>query len=428
MNTTLIAGQAVSALVARHSPGEIQALLRQVRSADGHAACQCRQPALRLALRERSGKLFLAAWRDEAELHEPSCPFYSERTEYRPTAAAQPADTEDQEPEAGQRQRNYAVRFTVGANGHTEFDLCDALHQLWDSSGLSRWFPGWRRDYPLARKVLLNAARQICLGSDVLAHNLYMPPLYRPEWRHDINIGWDAFLSGQSSDAQGSAAPAGRFVIGSLRYIAETQFGSEVRLHHHGAPLFMSDKVLAAVQRNNRKAWSCLVSPHLSRNEQIKAQVPLALSQNALVPHELSKVICLAKIIVSKAGFPHITRCTLLRTTGNLIPANNRWERELAECLVREDREFFRPMSHQESRAGMPSYVLKDTDPTRRVYTELFITGHDGGSPAMEERHVRELGIQAQRRHREALYWTIREQKTVPALPPATPWAPLNHA
>lgn len=426
MNTTLIDGKTVSALVARHSPEEIQAQLRRVRSADGHAACQCRNPALRLAIRERSGKLFLAAWRDEAELHEPSCPFYSERSEYRPTSAVAATDTEGHEVEP--RQRTYTVRSTIGAKGQPEFDLCDALHQLWDDSGLSRWFPGWRRDYSLARKVLLKAASQISLGSDVLAEMLYIPPVFRADRRHDINIGWDEFISGPVSEGEGSNAQAPRYAIGTLRYIAQTQFGSELRLHHHGVPLFMSDKVLAAVQRNNRKAWSCLVSPLTSRGDWKAGQVPLELSPNALVPSEFSKVICLAKIVISRAGFPHIARCALLRTTSHLIPANNKWERELAECLVRENREFFRPMSHQESRAGMPSYVLKDTDPTRRVYTELFITGHEGGSPAMEERHVRELGMQAQRRHREALYWTIREQKCVPALPPATAWAPLTHA
>lgn len=418
MINTLVAGQSIPALVARHSPERIQPLLRQVRFADASASCLCRTPGLRLAVRERTGKFFLAAWRDEAELHSPGCPFYSERDEYKPAAGVPDSPKLQDEILHDRRSRSYVVRRIQNSEGEDQTDLMDALHQLWYASALNRWYPGWSRDYGLARKVLYKAAEAISVGDEPLSENLYIPQVYRPEFKNEINIRWDEFLTGAKADPSARKVPHQRYVLGQVRLVAETQFGWEIRLLHNGTPLYMSDRMMSRVRRNNRKGWACL--------QPTDAKLPQA--SGVIAPHERNRLICLAQVIRSKSGHVHITRAALMRTTLDLIPANNRFECELAEALVREDREFFRPMSHEESRLGLPSYVLKDTDPTRRKYTELFIVGNDGATPAMEERHVRDLGLEAQRRHRDVLYWSLREQSTLPVLPPAAPWAPAQHA
>lgn len=74
----LAAGQAISATAARHEPQSYQVQIRAAKERFGAALCSCQKPPLQLVIRERSGKLFLAAWPDQAATHALDCPFYSE--------------------------------------------------------------------------------------------------------------------------------------------------------------------------------------------------------------------------------------------------------------------------------------------------------------------------------------------------------------
>ena len=74
----LVAGAALDATAVRHTPEKFQPALLSARATYGSAICCCSQPRLPLVIRERAGKLFLAAWPDQAALHALACPFYSE--------------------------------------------------------------------------------------------------------------------------------------------------------------------------------------------------------------------------------------------------------------------------------------------------------------------------------------------------------------
>ncbi len=147
----LVAGNPISAPAIRHDPQSFQPHLKEARLRFGSALCECQQPALKLVVRERAGKLFLAAWPDQAAKHSLDCPFYSlpraGLKEYAEGAIEQDGEvthlvlhhrTRQARPQPDRPQQVVRTRHDTEAPRRNKLHLWGLLHYLWEEAGLSR--------------------------------------------------------------------------------------------------------------------------------------------------------------------------------------------------------------------------------------------------------------------------------------------------
>jgi hypothetical protein len=195
----LVAGKPVSAPAIRHDSQSFQQELHEARARFGSALCECQNPALKLVVRERTGKLFLAAWPDQAAKHALDCPFFSERRagalEYGAGAIEPDGELTHIALYHPARQERLPARHldTIehrgpGPSGQRKdkLHLWGLLHYLWEEAGLSRWHPGWHRDWGFARYLIRRVAQTTMVEGQELLKSLYVPPIWSEKRKAEI--------------------------------------------------------------------------------------------------------------------------------------------------------------------------------------------------------------------------------------------------
>ncbi len=247
----LVAGKAVDAAAIRHSPEDFQAYLQEARQRFGHALCSCRSPHMKLVIREREGRFFLAAWPNQASSHALDCAFYSEdRTGANEYAAG--AITQDGERthlalahplrEAGREkgvERAKSATPRDRAAPKERLHLWGLLHYLWEQAGLNRWYPGWHRDWGFVRHGLRRVAQSTTVEGQPLLPNLYVPPVWVPAKQAQINAHWDEFIRPLRLHHRRTPEVSAGIVIGMVRVLEPSEFGYSLRLHHHAERFYM---------------------------------------------------------------------------------------------------------------------------------------------------------------------------------------------
>lgn len=199
----------------------LQSALMSARNKFGHALCQCRRPGLKLQIRLRDGRNFLAVWPNEGPLHAPDCIFFrdplSESPEVarrhnskapaaRPVASQESTSEQNQAPKPAAtavaapakplQKEKPALTPAVGFAGSESntLQLRPLLSLLWEVSSMCDWHPGWQRDWGRARYELVKAAQTIELGGRALNESLYIPRPFRPNIKHELDSEWNRFF------------------------------------------------------------------------------------------------------------------------------------------------------------------------------------------------------------------------------------------
>jgi hypothetical protein len=416
----LVAGQAISATAIRHEPQGFQSQLVAARTKFGSALCCCTTPPLQLVIRERSDKLFLAAWPEQAAKHALDCPFYSDHTAgpsgaaieregdfnrialHHPLLQDNPALQKEKAPSTGMR-----VAREAGART-SKLHLWGLLHFLWEEGGLNRWYPGWHRDWGFVRHALRRAAQTTVVDGEALIQHLYVPPVWNQKKRSEILAHWAQFAAPMYENHRRTMTVQSGIVIGAVRVLEPSEFGHSIRLHHHAERFYMDQRVAQGLSQYSRRGWSALkhLDPKVDGDE--RAYVVAALRVQASQNRRMT-----------------IVEAVLMRVTPRFIPVNSSYEDKLARALVDQDRSFVRPLHYDNHSLNMPDFVLKDVaskveGEMARQSVALFVYGAavDPNNRAMREAADRQLAHQAGMGYWQ---WDAGNHAQPPPLPPATP-------
>lgn len=393
----LIAGKAVSAIDARFRPELFQPLFLTAKDG-GKAECLCQCPYLKLVIKQRAGKLHLAAWPDQAHMHHPGCAFYS--SDLTEEEAAENNGVQ-RDVDAAVSKASYSIPWicTTGHKrksdvvGEESARLWGILHELWSMARLNAWVPSWRRDWRFVRNALMRSADRFLVNAEPLSKHLYIPPVFDKQHRDAINAEWDEFIQPISNNPRGGTAVHSGLVLGRVAELQATTNGYLVRLQHHFAKFFVTERMMNHLSSLSRRGVQELKKPR----------------------EEASGVIALMRIEAMPSGQLAIEDCVLMRVGEKLIPCNFHAEDQLLSLLLKNDREFVRPLSFEQSHNNLATFVVRDTKPKE---TELFVTG--GGFPVQRiEAFRREQTKAAVQRGREAWFW--HKPESVPDLPPPPP-------
>ena len=363
-STVLLSGQSISSIELRRTPQDYQELLRSAREKHGHALCECKTPNLRLVIREKDGKLYLAAWPDEASAHAQGCAFYTspEHQRFMPpyksdaiTHSAQRTSLQLHHEFASKREVTLDRAKATPAEGQPaqrstkheakeRLHLWGLLHYLWEEAGLNRWSKGWSRDWGMARYYLRKTAQSTYVGGVPLIQNIYVPPIWRTSEQVKIEARWNDFYKPLARHHRKTFLVRNGILIGQVKSLDKTQYGYAVRLRHHAAPIYIPEKLASSLMNFSRAGWAELRHLIDTPNTDMK-----------------KIVICAMRVEVTSFGAITMTEGCLMRTSAQFIPVKSSFESFVADELVRQDRNFYRPLHYDMQYQKQPSFVLEDT-------------------------------------------------------------------
>lgn len=389
----LINDREVDSDTARYRPTLISDELRLAKQKFGHALCLCRTPPLKLIIRERGGTVHLACWPDESYLHSSDCAFYTEHY----SGARSEGLVVDGE---NKTHATYHQPWIADSDGSKtkqgeSVKLWALLHHLWESSRLYCWVPGWQRNWAIAQRVLTRAAKRTVVNGESLADHIYIPAPFAHSRKEEIQVEWSQFVDPIRSMHRGQGKRATGFILGEVRSLKPVGQGFLLCLKHHGPGVHIGPLMAKNLTHIARRGW-------------------VELTQPASQPDRSMSVVALLRVEALADGLLVAADCVLMRTS-NLIPSNCQVEDELIGRLMKEGREFVRPLSYRQAALDLPVIVLHDV---HRGPVEMHILGR-GMAPHAAYQRIKQLEDAADQSKAMVWIWN-RNATTMPELPEAT--------
>jgi hypothetical protein len=228
---------------------------------------------------------------------------------------------------------------SVASDG-TKLTLRGLLHYLWDQAELTRWQPGFagKRSWATVRRHLLQAAENKVARGEALRDRLYVPEVFSVERRDEINSRRLAQWM-QGGPHPGSARHL-MVMIAEVKEIIHARYGFKAVIKHVPDQAFALDAVLyrrmAKRFEGGLSLWGASDNLHM---------------------------IIIATFDINDAGVPTIDELSLMPTSREWIPAEDRFELSLIEALVGSNRRFLKTLRYNAPPdISTASAVLLDTD------------------------------------------------------------------
>lgn len=368
----------------------------------GNALCECRAPSLKLQIRERSGKLHLAAWPGQGGVHAFHCPFYSARDR---AASSVEGFSEGQD---GRIRVKYVSPLAVAGQAPRDpkpepvpgtARMWALLHHLWMESGLNRWYPGWRRDWGLARHLLLREASEVEIEDTSLDRILYIPRVFTDRSKKDIDQEWQAFVRPLAVDSRGQITVRSAFVLGVVRTLTQSKNGYQVTLQQHAASIFIPENVCRSLSQRSRRGWS------------------EALLMDGRTEAAKAKVVVMLRVQANRNAMLVAVDAVMMRATKNLIPSNTGQEDALATALLESASEFIRPLSFEQRHGDLPTFILRQIDGNDAFLTDLYCIPLSTPRHSVEQVLLGHANKAFQAGH-GIWVWNRHEAAAMPKLPP----------
>jgi hypothetical protein len=279
---------------------------------------------------------------------------------------------------------------TVTSDG-TRLSLRGLVHYLWDQAELNRWHPGFycKRSWGTVRKYLLMAASNKIARGNSLLSRLYIPEAFSVEQRDAINarrqVQWHNAMAEPGKPQQLM------LLICEVKEIAPARFGFKAVVKHApDQPFALDEQLYRRLGRHfetELALWSAVQDIHL---------------------------VMIATFSISPVGLPTIIELSLMPVTGQWLPIEDAFEKQLIDRLVADGRSFVKGLRYMLPREQvLPCVLMTDsgkdphplyifsTDPSSN--TRAYITSVEGASA---------LGLGV-----PAWLWTSGDS-SMPALPP----------
>lgn len=222
----------------------------------------------------------------------------------------------------------------------TRLSLRALLHYLWDQAALTRWHPGFagKRSWAIVRRHLLDGADNKVIGGDPLRARLYIPEPFAVEQRDAINARRQAHWSHALARP---GQPAQRMIlIAEVKKIVPARYGFRAIIKH------LPDQAFSIDERLYRRL-----------ERRFEAELRLWGTNDGL------RMVAIATFLPTPAGIPSIEELSLMPDTGQWLPLEDEWDRQLTARLVDEGRTFIKPLHYNLPTAHcLPAAVLTDTD------------------------------------------------------------------
>jgi len=235
----------------------------------------------------------------------------------------------------------------------TPSGLSGLLDTIFKVAGLNTWKPAFlgHRTYFQVRYRVIEAAKRISpLPDSTLADMLYVPPVWDPALREDINFEWETFLSFLAPSSKGTV-PRG-VVFGLVR-------GVEFKPQWSAPALRLAD----------------------FRDRFWLDNVP-DLLPNVLEPGD-RWVVLLAVELNPQNRRPLVVDAAAMRVSSQWIPVFSRRHADLADRMVEAGQAFTSPLASDSSTSwAVPDFLL-------RIDGQGFIEGPSGRRSLRPREHAR---------------------------------------
>ena len=194
---------------------------------------------------------------------------------------------------------------SVATDG-TKLSLRGLLHYLWDQAELTHWHPGFagKRSWATARKHLLIAAANKIARGTALQSRLYIPEVFTVEHRDEINARRASHLMHAAGKAKGPRPLM--LLIGEVKEIVPARYGFKAVIKHVPDQPFALDEQL--YRRMGRR---------------FERELSLWGASDAV------HMMLIATFGLNNAGVPTIEELSLMPVTGQWLPIENSFERQL---------------------------------------------------------------------------------------------------
>lgn len=342
-----------------------QDILKKFHALGKPALCLCNEDGqIKLSIKKRT-KYFLAAYPNTGPLHHFACTHYQkpedilsganqlsenarkelngkiyisckvgltrrEEKEMLPTDDEIPEKTEEEEVIEKEKARTALRRVA----------LTDVALEFWLGAQLNQWMPSFKglRYWGSIRRRLSSFTANVYINKLPMSKLLYIPPVYTEELKQEIAQSKSKFF------AQWQGKNNKDFlVIGELRTIDPTEHGFSLKLVHENYQFFMSP----ALHKTLQTKYSFELSVHES-NQSIEGK-------------QTGRVL-----VIMSCNMPtkYITvrSISLIGLSNEYIPVLNKYELQLADKLVKEDRTFSRPAKAKCEEHNVADFVFLDTE------------------------------------------------------------------
>jgi len=384
---TVVIGGAHFDMQKKRSPAQEAALQRAMKKAKdlfGSALCVCGARPQKLQIKLRNDKFHLAVWPEHGHLHNFNCMFYRDETQ---SDMALEAHADVKEKDSGERVLR--LNFSLDGSFHaierpaamgrgqpkgaisnlnkpalpgrgpmvrapakapaiqaqaykgaptTQTTLRALLHLLWDESNMTRWHPAWNRDWGRVRYELMQAAQRVRINDHDLQERLYVPKVYRPNQKDELNLDWEHFVRNLSIVRD--LVNKGAFMIGVARKLVTLPDGSAaLHLRHLNHPIGIGYEALGFIRNNCKPAvrrLTAISQPAVKEEGQTGNWVD--------VPQP--DVLVIAHVHANSQGGIWARGLWLMMIHPNVfIPANSPDEILLVNALLQQGHQFKRNLS-----------------------------------------------------------------------------------
>ncbi len=197
------------------------------------------------------------------------------------------------------------------------------LHYLWDQAELTHWKPGFagRRNWATVRRHLLQAAENKTAHGQPLLFSLYIPEVFSVEQRDVIQTRRQR-LWARSAPRDGQPQPL-LLMVAEVKEIAPTRYGHKAVIKH------LPDQAFALDDTLYRRMGKCF-----------DRELTLWSTEPDL------HLLIITTFRVDEAGTPGIVELSVMLTTGQWLPIDDSWDRQMVGALVRQGRSFVKSLRY----------------------------------------------------------------------------------
>jgi hypothetical protein len=364
--------------------------------------CVCADPHPEMYIAKLGSRYLLKRMPNTGSAHDPSCESFEPPAELSGLGGVLPAIQENVDEGTTSLKLAFSLTKIPGRtapvpsgkepetpkSSGSKLGLRSTLHYLWEEAGFSRWSPAMagKRNWPVIRKYLLQAATNKLAKGSALNELLYVPEPFFLEHKDEIVQRRLAHLHRVLTRQPGRAQQL-MLLVAEVKQIVPVRFGQKlVAKQLPDCPFMLSEDLhqrIVKVFESDLSLWNATEGSHL---------------------------VVIGTFTAGPTGILSLQEVAFMTCNHDWIPIENPYEDRLITGLGTAQRRFVKGLRYQlPSTRPLASVVLSDTQP-RPVACYIVPPGASAEYEADLEELIRES---------ELASWCWRtETEEIPPFPP----------
>jgi hypothetical protein len=308
--------------------------------------------------------------------------------------------------------RNHDLLNTQANNSLVGF-IKDLLHSIWIETKLTHWDHDCKRDWSIARRLILSAAKRFKINGAPLSSHLFVPHEYSSKAEQDACLEWSRFLT-DLQDSQNCG-----YILAPVRDIYKNVHGAFFSLRYLFEPILISDLAYETLFHGHSRIFKWL--DYVNRRGK-RYEKDCLFSSTGWIDLQRPAVIAIMRMEV-KRGRAWARAIHLMPVhPQTFLPANNSDEVLLINELRKNSYQFSRLLTSENPSSRIrPMWCLKDVlDPMGNPVNIAAIEILYGNNGAAVLQTRRQAAIDLARSGTPLLVWSPRGAQ-VSRIPPILP-------